>query len=97
MPASLTSRTVAPAAISSTSAGTRDASFASYRLTTLPAGLTSSAWARVRIRRVSSAAITSALARALTSRAEASDGWPSGVAPMSSRPGVMPDSLRSLS
>ena len=40
---------------------------------------------------------TSALARALTSRAEASDGWPSGVAPMSSRPVVMPDSLRSLS
>ena len=86
MPASLTSRTVAPPSISSTSAGTRDASFASYRLTTLPAGLTSSAWARVRIRRVSSAAITSALPRALTSRAEASDGWPSGVAPMSSRP-----------
>jgi hypothetical protein len=33
----------------------------------------------------------------LTRRAEASDGWPSGVAAMSSRPVVMPDSLRSLS
>ena len=74
MPASLTSSTVAPPSISPTSAGTRDASFWSNRLTTLPAGLTSSACARVRIRRVSSAAITSALARALTSRAEASDG-----------------------
>ena len=52
----------------------------------MPASLTSSAWARVRIRRVSSAAITSALPRALTSRADASDGWPSGVAPISSRP-----------
>src|SRR6476469_1786694 len=90
MPASLTSRTVAPASISSTSAGTRDASLASYRLTTLPTGLTSSAWARVRMRRVSSAAITSADAIALTSRADASDGWPSGVAPMSSRPVVIP-------
>lgn len=74
MPASLTSRTVAPAAISATSAGTRAASFWSYRLTILPAGLTSSAWARVRIRRVSSAATRSALARALTSRADASEG-----------------------
>ena len=39
MPASLTSSTVAPASISSTSAGTRVASFWSNRLTTLPAGL----------------------------------------------------------
>ena len=60
-----------------------------------PAGRTSSAVASVRTRRVSSAAITSALASARINRFEASDGWPSGVAPMSSRPAVMPHSLRS--
>ena len=89
MPASLTSSTVAPAAISSTSAGTRVASFWSKRLTTRPAGLTSSAWASVRTRRVSSAATTSALPSASTSRADASAGWPNGVAASSSRPSVM--------
>jgi len=38
----------------------------------------------------------SALLSAAISRADASDGWPSGVAPINSLPGVTPDSLRSL-
>ena len=90
MPASLTTSTVAPPLISSTSAGTRVASFWSNRLTTLPAIRTSSACASVRTRRVSSAATTSALPRALISRAEASAGSPSGVAASSNRPGLIP-------
>ena len=38
----------------------------------------------------------SAVVNASTSRVEASSGRPSGVAPISSLPGVTPDSLRSL-
>ena len=45
--------------------------------------------ASVRTRRVSSAATMSAVASASTSRFDASDGWPSGVAPSSSRPVVI--------
>ena len=90
IPASLTTSTVAPPLISSTSAGTRVASFWSNRLTTFPAMRTSRACASVLTRRVSSAATTSAVLRLLISRAEASAGIPSGVAASSNRPGLIP-------
>jgi hypothetical protein len=95
IPASLTTSTVAPAPIASTSASTRVASTRSYRLTTRPVIGTSSALANVRNRRVSSAATTSAAASASISRGDASVGRPNGVAPSNSRPEVMTDSLRS--
>src|SRR6202012_2152045 len=86
MPASLTTNTVAPALIASTSSGTRDASTWSKKLTMLPPIRTSSALANVRTRRVSSAATTSAAASAAISRGDASDGCPNGVAASNSRP-----------
>jgi len=52
--------------------------------------------ARVGGRRAISAATMSAVCNASTSRADASSGRPSGVAPISSLPGVTTDSLRSL-
>ena len=96
MPASLTTSTVAPAAISSTSEGTRVASFWSKKLTTRPAGLTPSACASD----PDPAGVLGGDHVGAAQRLDQPRGgvptWPNGVAASSSRPSVTLHSLRSL-
>ena len=79
IPASVTTRTV-PDAAASISCWARSFSLWSKLDTTRPEISIPKAWARLRTRRVSSAAMTSACCKACIKRAEASPTFPSGVA-----------------
>ena len=86
MPASVSSRTVAPSASAATRPGSRARSTDSWKLTTRPVNVTSRSCASRCSRRVSSTASTSASAIALRSRGPTSPGWPRGAPPSTSRP-----------
>ncbi len=89
MPASVTTRTSSPPRSTSSSAGTRRCSLPSKNDTIRPAGVTSRSWHSRRSRRVSSAAMTGASARAARRRDEASPARPSGLPASTTRPVFM--------
>ena len=86
MPASVSSRTVAPSVSAVSRPGSRACSTDSWKVTTRPVNVTPRSEARRCRRRVSSTARTSAVAITSRSRGPTSPGCPRGAPPSTSRP-----------